>query len=831
MTSQIFLKPIHDTSIGSPLRVFHREDTLLLAGLSVVSFHRFALLSLLASACISAADAQPASYVIQTVAGTDNTGDGGQARSAALSQPEGIAVDLAGNVYVADAAVHRVRKIAPDGSIQTVAGTGVAGFAGDGGPATAALLNQPYGLAMDRAGNLYIADLGNARVRKVAIDGTIQTVAGGGTLPASSTGLGGPATSAKLSQPRNVALDTADSLYISDFGANQLYQVTSSGILSLIAGSGVAGFTGVGTSALLADLDAPAGLTLDPDGAIYFADSGNNFVRKVYNGVILTVFHTPGPTGLALGNNGAMYVAAASYFGTVSAQIAGIASARDVTLDTAGDVYFTSGVFVMKIPIGGGVITIGGSGAAPDFSGDGGAATSAQLNSPSGIAVDSAGNWYIADTANNRIRKVTPKGVISTVAGTGAPAKLNGPRGVAIDSSSNLYLADTGNNVVRKITPAGVSTSIDSQLNNPVSVAVDNTGSVYVADSGNNRIVRVTPAGTASTFAKIDSPLAVAVDAAGNVVVADATQIWTVASDGTLTSLITGLSSPGAMVFASDGSLMIADTGANVIRQLSTTGVLTVTAGVGTAGFSGDGGPALSAQLNSPSGIAIGLNGTILIADSGSNRIRSLSPSAVASETATVAVVNAASLATGAIAPGEIISIFGAEFDKTKTQLLFDGQAAKLFYTSATQINALAPAGLAVNSTTKMSIIVDGTAITSSLVPVVAAAPGIFTIAGGTDQAAATNQDGTLNSPANPAARGSVVSLYATGQGSSSNKLTLTIAGYNAPLLYAGPAPGFPGLMQINVQIPSGFLPPGIQQVQLSVGGVASQAGVTLAIH
>jgi uncharacterized protein (TIGR03437 family) len=193
--------------------------------------------------------------------------------------------------------------------------------------------------------------------------------------------------------------------------------------------------------------------------------------------------------------------------------------------------------------------------------------------------------------------------------------------------------------------------------------------------------------------------------------------------------------------------------------------------------------------------------------------------------------VNAASLATGAIAPGEIISIFGSGFDKTNTQLLFDGQAAQLFYTSATQINALAPAGLAVNSTTKMSIVVDGTAITSTLVPVVAAAPGIFTTAGGTDQAAANNQDGSLNSPANPAARGSVVSLYATGQGASSNKVTLSIAGYNAPLLYAGPAPGFSGLMQINAQIPSGFLPPGIQQVLLSVGGVPSQAGVTLAIH
>ena len=224
--------------------------------------------------------------------------------------------------------------------------------------------------------------------------------------------------------------------------------------------------------------------------------------------------------------------------------------------------------------------------------------------------------------------------------------------------------------------------------------------------------------------------------------------------------------------------------------------------------------------MNAPAGIAIGANGTLLIADSGNNRIRSFDASRPWLRiTATVAVVNAASLATGSIAPGEIITIFGTGFDATNTQLLFDGQPATLFYTSATQINALAPVSLAANSTTQMSIVVNGAAIAGSSVPVVATAPGIFTTTGATGQAAAINQDGSLNSASNPAARGSVVSLYATGQGSSPGDVTLTIAGYNAPLLYAGPAPGFPGLMQINAQIPSGFLPPGIQSVLLSVGG------------
>jgi len=791
----------------------------------VVCTYRLLVLSLLGAGCV------PAAYIIQTVAGSDNSGDGGPALSAALSQPEGIAVDGSGNVYFSDAAENRVREIARDGSIQTIAGTGVAGFAGDGGPASAALLNQPYGLALDHAGNLYIADLGNARVRKVSSEGVIQTVAGGGTLAATDAGQGGAATLAQLAQPRNVALDAAGSLYISDFGASQIYRVTPNGVLTLAAGTGTAGFSGVGTSALLAQLNAPAGLTVDPTGAIYFADSANNLVRKVYNGVIINVFNTQGPTGVALDSTGLLYVAADSYFGTVVQQFTGIASARDLTIDPAGDIYFTSAAFVSKIPSGGSAAIIAGSGTPPNFGGDGGPATAAQLSSPSAIAVDSSGNWYIADTLNNRIRLITPQGVISTLAGTGDLTQLNGPRSVAIDSSNNLYIADTGNNAVRILPPGGTMKALDTELNNPVSVAVDAHGSVYIADSGNNRIVQVTAGGTASTFAKIVNPLAVAVDASGNVVVADPTQIWSVAANGRPSSLMTGLTSPGGMVFASDGTLMIADTGANVIRQLSTSGVLTVIAGTGSAGFSGDGGPSLAAQLNAPGGVALGANGTILIADSANNRIRTLTPSAVASETATIAPVNAASLATGALAPGEIITIFGAGFDPANTQLLFDGQPATLFYTSATQINALAPVSLTANSNTTVSVVVDGAAAAGSLLPVVAAAPGIFTASGGTGQAAANNQDGSLNSASNPAARGSVISLYATGQGSGQGEITLNIAGYSAALLYAGPAPGFPGLMQINAQIPTGFLPPGIQPVLLSVGGTASQAGVTLAIH
>jgi uncharacterized protein (TIGR03437 family) len=803
---------------------------------------RFILLSLFCVSCFAA------TYTIQTVAGTNNAGDGGSALAAALGQPEGIAIDKAGNIYFADAAANRVRIIAPDGNIQTFAGTGVAGFAGDGGAASAAQLNQPYGLALDPAGNLYIADLGNGRVRKVTIAGVIETVAGGGALPATNQGQGGPATTAQLMQPRNVTLDANGSLYISDFGANQVYSVAG-GTLTLVAGTGVAGFSGDSTSALLAQLTAPAGLAVDPTGALYIADSGNNRVRKVYNGVIITVFNTPGPTGLAFGPPGTLYIAASTYFGSVSQQIPSITSAVDVAVDLAGDLFATSGAFVLEIPAGGTVTTglvtvIAGSGASPNFGGDNGPATAAQLYSPSSVAMDSSGNWYIADTSNNLIRMVTPAGVISTIAGNGtagsagdngpaSAAELNAPRGLAFDSLGNLYIADSGNNEVRKITPAGLIVPVATQLNNPVSVATNAQGSVYIADSGSNQIITVTASGTASIFATIVGPQAVAVDPSGNVLVAGPTQIWTVTPAGVPSTLITGLNSPSGIAVASDGSLLIAATGANLIQQWTTSGSLTTIAGTGTAGFSGDGGPALSAQLNGPAGIGVGANGEFWIADSGNNRIRSLTPSAVTSETAptaTITVVNAASLASGPIAPGEIVTVFGSGFSDTQTQLLLGGSAAKLFYTSPTQINALAPATLSVNSTSMLSVVVNGNTVAESPAPVASAAPGIFTTAAGTGEAAANNQDGSINSVSNPAPRGSVVSFYATGQGSTPGTVVLTVAGYQAQLLYAGPAPGFPGLMQINALIPGGFLGPGIQPVVLTIGGAASQAGVTIAI-
>ena len=306
----------------------------------------------------------------------------GSATAAELFCPLGVVVDTAGNVYIADSYNNRIRKVTIDGVINTVAGNGTLGFTGDGGPATAAELNYPYGVAVDTAGNLYIADSGNNRVRKVTTDGVINTVAGNGTKGYS--GDGGFATEAQLRGPNGVAIDTAGNLYIADEGSNRIRKVTTDGVINTVAGNGGYGYSGDGGSAKEANLGIPFGIAVDIAGNLYIADRNNNRVRKV-------------------------------------------------TLD--------------------GVInTVAGSGMS-GYSGDGGAATAAQLYSPSGVAVDTAGNLYIADVNNYRIRKVTAGGVISTVAGNGTSgfsgdggpateAKLLFPVGVAVDTADNLFISD-----------------------------------------------------------------------------------------------------------------------------------------------------------------------------------------------------------------------------------------------------------------------------------------------------------------------------------------------------------------------------------------------------
>ncbi|MER7670178.1 RICIN domain-containing protein [Kitasatospora sp. NPDC096128] len=331
---------------------------------------------------------------ITTVAGTGPAafaGDNGPAVAAQLNRPIGLAMDGAGTLLIADCNNHRVRKVTTDGRIGTLAGTGAAGFSGDNGLAVLAQLNQVRGLAVDSAGTLYIADAANHRIRRITKDGRITTLAGTGV--AGFSGNGAAAASAQLNYPLAVAVDSAGVVYFSDYNNNRIRKITTDGRISTVAGTGAVGFGGDGGPADKAQLNYPRGLAVDAAGTLYFADGGNNRVRKV-----------------------------------------------------AAD---------------GRISTVAGTGVA-GFGGDGGPADKAQLNLAMGMAVDSTGAVYFADYYNNRVRKIATDGRISTVAGVGTAgfsgdngqpvkAQLNNPAAVAVDSVDTLYIADHINNRIRRI--------------------------------------------------------------------------------------------------------------------------------------------------------------------------------------------------------------------------------------------------------------------------------------------------------------------------------------------------------------------------------------------
>ncbi len=395
---------------------------------SFASKHRIRLLVACAvvaagALLVSGAGAVTGSDTITTIAGIGTggfSGDGGQATSAQLNSPLGVAVDQGGNVYVADVLNNRVRRITPAGQIATIAGTGTAGFSGDGGQATSAQLNTPYGVAVASNGDVYIADVNNNRVRRVTSAGTISTVAGTGT--ATSTGDGGQATSATLFAPIGVALDASGNLYVSELGAHKVRRVTTAGVISTFAGNGTAGATGDGGQATSAQLNNPLGVAVDAGGNVYIADVANNKIRRVTAQGTITTFAGTGTAGA---------------------------------------------------------------------SGDGGPATAAQVNTPYGVAVDAAGSLYIGDTGNHKIRRVTTAGTITTVAGTGAigatgdggpasSATLSTPTGVAVGRDGSLYLSVTGAHRVRKITnaqPTASFTATPETGNAPLNVSFDASAS------------------------------------------------------------------------------------------------------------------------------------------------------------------------------------------------------------------------------------------------------------------------------------------------------------------------------------------------------------------
>jgi sugar lactone lactonase YvrE len=373
-------------------------------------------------------------------------GDGAQATNAYLNYPSSLVRDPAGNIYIADTDNNRIRKVGANGVIQTVAGNGFNFYAGDGGPAVAGLLGAPKGLAADALGNLFIADYNNHCVRKVDTSGLLATVVGNGTEGYTPPTFTGQATNTQIAAPYALALDPNENLFLSDSDYNQVLRVNANGLVSTVAGPG----------ASISVLSAPDGLACDHAGNLYIADRGNDCVRKIdASGNLTTV--AGGGSSVADG---------------IQATNARVFAPEAVAVDQNGNLYISidGQSLVRKVDTSGVITTVAGNGSF-GFSGDGQAATKAAVDYPAGLVLDTAGNLFFADWANNRVRRVDTNGIITTVAGTGTAgyfgdggqavdAWLNSPDGLALDPAGNLYVADTANNRVRKVLLPGSPTLV-----------------------------------------------------------------------------------------------------------------------------------------------------------------------------------------------------------------------------------------------------------------------------------------------------------------------------------------------------------------------------------
>ncbi len=569
-----------------------------------------------ASGFVLSAGAAPGD--ITTVVG-GGVGDGGPATGAGLLAPSGLFVDRFGALYIADTGNNRVRMVDSLGVIRTVAGGGAE--LGDGGAATGARLDSPEDVFVDRLGALYIADTGNNRVRMVDSLGVIRTVAGGGT----ELGDGGAATDANLNAPSGVFVDSSGALYIADTGNNRVRMVDSLGVIRTVAGGGAE--LGDGGAATDANLNAPSGVFVDNSGVIYIADRLNYRVRKVdASGVITTVAGSGVPS--FSGDGG-------------SATDARVNEPQGIFMDGPGNLYISSRIShrVRKVDASGMISSIAGKGRG--YAGDGGAATDANLDSPSGLFVDGSGEIYISDTGNNCVRKVDASGDITTVVGSGpvgfydggffgegilaTDASLNAPIGVFVGELGDIYVADTKNHRARRVNPSGVITTVagngedgffsdgvsatETSLNDLRSVFVDGSGNLYIADTDNHRVRRVDPSGVITTVA-----------GNGNGGFSGDRKPATTAR----------LNAPTGVFVDGSGNLYIVDAGNHRIRKVDArSGVITTVAGSGIGSFSGDGGPATSAWLNVPTGVFVDGSGNLHIADAGNSRIRKVDASGI----------------------------------------------------------------------------------------------------------------------------------------------------------------------------------------------------------
>ncbi len=575
-----------------------------------------------------------------------------------------VKVDGAGNVYISHEG--QIMKLTPDGTLTAIVNSArVSGYNGDGIPATAAEITNPDCMALDGSGNLYFNDRENERIREVTPDGIIHTLAGTGQAGYNGDGI--PATSAELNNPMSVAVDGNGNVFIAESGGYRIRQITPDGIIHTIAGTGVSSYKGDGGLAVNATISNPWAVQVDSSGNVYFSDNGR--IREITtDGLIHTI-----------AGNGT-YV----YTGDGLPAVASGLDALNFAIDPAGDLYIAdSEVGLVHIVTPDGIInTVAGS---LRFSGDGGPAIGAEFCLPYGVTIDGFGNMYVGDTNNHRVRKIDPTGLVSTYAGTGwqtsnvrsgiaTQVNIGHPMGLAADAAGNLYVADQWKCRVDLISPDGMLQTIaggncgyggdngpasSALLAQPRALALDQAGNLYIADYDNNRVRMISAEGTITTYAgtgtagsgadgipatqsALSSPEGLAVDAAGNLYIADygSNRIRMVAPSGIITTVAgTGKSGtptngkpavsqpiyePSGVAVDGSGNLYITQSGSFYVRKVDSSGILSTIAGNGQWGYSGDGGPALSAGISEALSPVVDANGNIYFADMANNCIREL---------------------------------------------------------------------------------------------------------------------------------------------------------------------------------------------------------------
>jgi uncharacterized protein (TIGR03437 family) len=773
----------------------------------------------LATAIITAAVALGQTpCTIQTIAGPAllYSGDGGSATNAFFNDISGFRFDQSGNLYIADTGNQRVRKVTPAGIVSTIAGTGIAGFSGDGGPATSAQLYLPVAVSPDNQGNVYILD-GDNRVRKVDSNGVISTIAGNGI--ANFAGDGGAASVSELQAPLDLVADNSGNLYIADTGNLRVRRVDPKGMISTVAGSGIVQSPFInatppqqlGGPATAYSFSDPSALAVDAAGNVYIGDPQLNLVFKVdASGIITNYAAGTGfitPTSLSFDSNGNLAIASPGGFSTGVYEVTPAGSVSQISSSTNVSViafnettlYYAFADQVSSLSTN---AALAGANAFVD-SGDGGPASSALFEFTAPMAIDFQGDLFVVDAPAYQVRKIAPDGIITHVAGTStgqsasgdggpaAEASIGYTFGIATDAVGNIYLSDTAG-LVRKINTQGIISTVlgvQQGLVDPGQLAVDPAGNIYVSTAGG--VYEFTAEGQflngANPIQTLSAASAWTLDPSGNTYWITGNTLSRLSTDGTVAAIaLPQLSNEGRSVeeITTDGSgnvYLLNQSGlgnSTTIQEVTSSGdIFTVARQNG----------ALPHTTGQPGQVDLGFadymvsdpSGNLYYSDGSYSSVRELTTGCTVVTQPLIAyggVANAASYDTEALAPGELATLFGDNLGPSVGQIVpvRDGQfpnqysgvaitvngfPAPVLYVSEGQTNFVVPFEVSGQQMRDVQVTYNG--IDSDIYSAASgpADPGIFAIA---------NSDASVNSASNPAPAGSYVVIYGTGQGASS---------------------------------------------------------------